>query len=57
MIEDINEMEPVCEIAPATDEKEISVISDRKDVSSDGKDDIVSQFPQDFIAPTAKDFL
>ena len=54
VIEDVNEMEPVCEIAPAeTDEKEVSVISDRK-VSSDGKNDLVSQLPQDFIAPTAK---
>ena len=50
MNESVNEMEPDCEIAPAeTDEKEVSVISD-------GKDDLVSQFPQDFIAPTAKDF-
>ena len=55
MIEDVNEMEPVCEIAPAeTDEKEVSVISDRKTVSSDGKDDLVSQLPQDFIGPTFK---
>ena len=55
MNEDVNEMEPGCEIAPAeTDEKEVSVISDRKSVSSDGKDDLVSQLPQDFIAPTAK---
>ena len=55
MNEDANEMEPACEITPAeTDEKEVSVISDRKAVSSDGKDDLVSQFPLDFIAPTAK---
>ena len=55
MNEDVNEMEPGCEIAPAeTDEKEVSVTSDRKAVSSDGKDDLVSQLPQDFIAPTAK---
>ena len=55
MNEDVNEMEPGCEIAPAeTDEKEVSVISDRKAVSSDGKDDLVSQLPQDFIGPTAK---
>ena len=54
MNEDINEMEPVCEIAPAeTDEKEVSIISDRKAVSSDGENDLVSQLPQNFIAPTA----
>ena len=48
-------MEPGCEIALAgSDEKEVSVISDRKAVSSDGKDDLVSQLPQDFIGPTAK---
>ena len=60
MNEDVNEMEPGCEIAPAeTDEKEVSVISERKSVSSDGKDDLVSQLPQDFIAPTAnkKDYV
>ena len=52
MSEDVNEMEPGCEIALAeTDERE--VISDRKAVS-DGKDDLVSQLPQDFIGPTAK---
>ena len=34
--------------------KRKSAISDRKAVSSDGKDDLVSQFPLDFIAPTAK---
>ena len=49
---------PVSEIASAeTDEKEVSVISDRKAVSSDGKDDLVSQLPQDFIAPTAKKMI
>ena len=52
MSEDVNEMEPGCEIALAeTDERE--VISDRKAVS-DGKDDLVSQLPQDFIGPTTK---
>ena len=55
MSEDINQMEPGCEIALAeSDEKEVSVISDRKTVSSDGKDDLVSQLPQDFIGPTVK---
>ena len=55
MTEDVDEMEPASEITPAeTDEKEVSVISDRKAVSSDGKDDLVSQLPQDFIAPNAK---
>merc|ERR1711923_398841 len=46
MTEDVDEMESASEITPAeTDEKEVSVISDRKAVSSDGKDDLVSQFP------------
>merc|ERR1711923_499494 len=55
MTEDVDEMEPASEITPAeTDEKEVSVISDRKTVSSDGKDDLVSQLPQDFIGPTVK---
>ena len=55
MTEDVDEMESASEITPAeTDEKEVSVISDRKAVSSDGKDDLVSQLPQDFIGPTAK---
>ena len=52
MSEDVDGMEPGCEFALAeTDERE--VISDRKAVS-DGKDDLVSQLPQDFIGPTAK---
>ena len=61
MNEDVNEMEPGCDISPAwegkpveTDEKEVTVNSDRKAVSSDGKDDFVTQLLQDFIAPTAK---
>ena len=48
MSEDVNEMEPGCEIALAeTDEREVISVSD-------GKDDLVSQLPQDFIGPTAK---
>ena len=45
MNEDVNEMEPGCDIPPAsegkpaeTDENEVTVNSDRKAVSSDGKD-------------------
>ena len=60
MNEDVNEMEPACDIVPAserksieTDEKEVTVNSDRKAVSSDGKD-LVTQLPQDFIASTTK---
>ena len=34
-----------------TDEKEVNVNSD-----SDGKDDLVTQHPRDFIAPTAKKY-
>ena len=61
MNEDVNEMESGCDIAPAseeksaeTDEKEVAINSDRISISSDRKDDdLVTQLPQDFIAPTA----
>ena len=37
-----------------TDEKEVTVNSDRKIFSCDGKDDLVTQLPRDFIASAAK---
>ena len=54
MKEDVNEMEPGCDIAPALEGKAVETDEKEVTVNSDGKNDLVTQLPQDFIAPTAK---
>ena len=54
MNEDVNEMEPGCDISPAWEGKPVETDEKEVTVNSDGKNDLVTQLPQDFIAPTAK---